>query len=303
MTDPQKTPWRSAPLSFLKGGAMGAAEAVPGISGGTTALIVGIYDQLIGAVSDLIHALRLSAASLFRRRPMRPAWDAVKALDWPLLVPVAAGMLTFLLIALNTVAPLMESHPVPMNALFFGMIAVSVAIPLRMLPDRFTAVNGLQFAAAAVLAFLVTSVPAMHVADPSLWYVFLAAMIAINALVLPGLSGSALMVVMGIYIPVQNALSDLDLAFIGTYMAGAAIGLGLFSKVLNWLLHAKRQATMAALAGLMVGSLRSLWPWQSEEGALQAPGDGIGLAVVLALAGAAIVAGALYWEARSRRKG
>ncbi|MFD2794293.1 DUF368 domain-containing protein [Promicromonospora vindobonensis] len=293
-----KTPWSAAPGNAVRGGLVGAAESVPGISGGTIALVVGLYDGLLGAASQLVHALRELVQGVVGRRGLRPASAALRAIDWPFLVPVLAGMVVILFVSLNTIAPLLESNPVPMRALFFGMIAVSISVPLRMMPHRFRVLDVGLLVAGAIAAFFLTGLPAAELTDPPLWLVFVGAAVAINALVLPGVSGSFVLLAMGLYVPVQAALHDRDLAFIGTFMLGAAVGLGSFVKFLHWLLEHRRQGTMALLAGLMLGSLRALWPWQDEAGDLLAPPGDLIVPVLLALVGAAVVAVAIWWEAR-----
>ncbi|PZR53489.1 DUF368 domain-containing protein [Xylanimonas oleitrophica] len=294
-----RTSWRSAPLSALRGGLVGAAESVPGISGGTIALVVGLYDQLIDAAGQLLHAVRTLVADVARGRGASAGLRALRQIDWPLLVPVLAGMVVVLLVSLSVVAPLLEEHPVPTRAVFFGMIVVSVAVPLRMMPHRFRPLDGVLLVVAAVAAFALTGLPAAQsTGDPALWFVFLGAALAINALVLPGVSGSFLLVVLGLYVPVQEALHARDLGFVGTFLLGAVVGLASFVKVLQWLLHHRRQGTMAVLAGLMIGSLRALWPWQDADGGLQAPSESVVLVVVLAFAGAAVVLAAMLWESR-----
>jgi putative membrane protein len=293
-----RTPWSAAPGNAVRGGLVGAAESVPGISGGTIALVVGLYDGLLGAASQLVHALRELVQGVAGRRGLRPATAALRAIDWPFLLPVLAGMVVILLVSLNTIAPLLESNPVPMRALFFGMIAVSISVPLRMMPHRFRLLDAGLLVAGAVAAFFLTGLPAAELTDPPLWLVFVGAAIAINALVLPGVSGSFVLLAMGLYVPVQAALHDRDLAFIGVFMLGAAVGLGSFVKLLHWLLEHRRQGTMALLAGLMLGSLRALWPWQDEAGGLLAPSGDVVVPVLLALAGAGIVALAIWWESR-----
>ncbi|WP_253691288.1 DUF368 domain-containing protein [Cellulosimicrobium protaetiae] len=294
-----RTSWRSAPGYAIRGGLVGAAESVPGISGGTIALVVGLYDDLIDAASQVVHAGRELVTGLVRRRGVRPALQALRSLDWALLVPVLAGMVVVLLLSLRLIAPLLESYPVQVRSVFFGMIVVSVAVPLRLMPGRFRVLDGVLLVAAAVAGFLLTSLPPGQVEDPSLWFVFLGAAIAINALVLPGVSGSFVLLAMGLYVPVQQALSDRDLAFVGAFVLGAAVGLASFVKLLQWLLHHRRQGTMAVLAGLMIGSLRALWPWQEDDGTLLAPTGSVVVPVLLAVAGAAVVLVAMVWESRS----
>ncbi|WP_198586935.1 DUF368 domain-containing protein [Glycomyces xiaoerkulensis] len=298
----RRTSWRSAPFSALRGGLIGAAEGVPGVSGGTIALVVGLYDQLIDAAGELLHAARALVSGPVKRRGFGPGLRALQVVDWPLLVPVLAGMAVVLLLTLQTVAPLLESHPAPMLGLFFGMIAVSVAVPVRMMPHRFRVLDVVLLVAAAAVSFLLTGLPEAELSDPPLWMVFLGAAVAVNALVLPGVSGSFLLLALGLYVPVQHAVDDRNLAFIGTFALGAMIGLGSFVKLLQWLLHHRRQATMAVLAGLLAGSLRALWPWQSEQNALQAPSGPVAGPILLALLGAALVLTAMVWESKRHKK-
>ncbi|WP_199036460.1 DUF368 domain-containing protein [Glycomyces salinus] len=298
---PRRTSWRSAPQLAVRGGLIGAAEGVPAISGGTIALVVGLYDQLIDAAGQLLHALRTLVSGIARRRGLAEGRRALAAIDWPLLVPVLVGMAVFLLLAIKTIAPLLEEHPVPTHAAFFGMIAASVAVPLRMMPQRFRLLDGVLLVAGAIAAFLLTGLPQNEVSDPPLWLVFFGAAIAINALVLPGVSGSFLLLAMGLYVHVEHALDERNLAFIGVFALGAMVGLGSFVKLLQWLLHHRRQAMMAVLAGLMLGSLRSLWPWQSEQNELQAPTGSLVGPILLALLGAVVIVVAIVWEAKQHK--
>ncbi|WP_125772848.1 DUF368 domain-containing protein [Antribacter gilvus] len=300
-TADRRTSWASAPVNALRGGLVGAAESVPGISGGTIALVVGLYDDLIDAASQVVHAGRQLVAGVVRKQGPAEGLRTLRQVNWPLLVPVLVGMAVVLLLSLKLIAPLLESNPVPTRSVFFGMIAVSIAVPLRLMPERFRAVDGLLLAGGAVVGFLLTSLPEAEVSDPSLWYVFLGAAVAINALVLPGVSGSFVLLAMGLYIPVQHAIDDRDLGFVAVFALGAVVGLGSFVKLLQWLLHNRRQVTMAVLAGLMVGSLRALWPWQSEANELLAPTGSVLGPILLALAGAGVVLTAMVWEARGQR--
>ncbi|GAB3158778.1 DUF368 domain-containing protein [Myceligenerans halotolerans] len=285
----------------MRGGLVGAAESVPGISGGTIALVVGLYDHLIDAASQLVHAARELVTGIARGRGAGAGMRALKEVNWALLLPVMVGMVVVLLLSLKLIAPLLESNPVPTHAVFFGMIAVSIAVPLRMMPRRFGALDAVLFLAGAAVAFVLTGLPEAQVGEPALWYVFIGAALAINALVLPGVSGSYLLLAMGLYIPVQHALETLDLGFVAVFLLGAVVGLASFVKLLRWLLHNRRQGTMAVLAGLMLGSLRSLWPWQGESNELLAPTGSVAGPLLLALAGAGVVLLAMLWESRMAR--
>ncbi|WP_432456991.1 DUF368 domain-containing protein [Cellulomonas iranensis] len=294
-----RTTWSRAPLHAARGGLIGAAESVPGISGGTVALVVGLYDELIAAAAHVVHAGRAFVVGVVRRRGTAEAAAALRRVDWRLVLPVLAGMAVVLVLSLRTLAPLLESHPVPTRAVFAGMIAASVAVPLGMMPARPRVRDGAYALVAAVAAFLLTGLPPVAIEEPSLWYVVLGAAIAINALVVPGLSGSALLVVLGLYVPVQAALDGRDAAFVGAFALGAVLGFAVFVRTLQWLLRERRQVTMAVVTGLMVGSLRALWPWQDDDRGLLAPQQGdVGQVVLLAATGAVVVGALVAWERR-----
>jgi putative membrane protein len=293
-----RTTWSRAPWHAARGGLIGAAESVPGISGGTVALVVGLYDELIAAAAHVVHAGRAFVVGVVRRRGTAEAGAALRRVDWRLVLPVLAGMAVVLVLSLRTLAPLLESHPVPTRAVFAGMIAASLAVPLGMMPARPRVRDAASALVAAVAAFLLTGIPPVAIEEPSLWYVVLGAAIAINALVVPGLSGSALLVVLGLYVPVQAALDGRDAAFVGAFVLGAALGFAAFVRTLQWLLHERRQVTMAVVTGLMIGSLRALWPWQDDDRGLLAPQGDVGQVVALVVAGAVVVGGLVAWERR-----
>jgi putative membrane protein len=275
---------------LAQGLAMGSADVVPGVSGGTVALVVGIYERLIHSVragaSGIFHAVRLDFAGARRR---------FGEVEWGLVLPLGAGILVALYIGSRFVPHLLETYPVQVRALFFGLILGSLVIPLR----RMRHINGTELvimAVAAVAAYFLVGLPPREIADPPLLIVFPFAAIAICAMILPGISGAFLLLVLGIYEPTLEALSGLNLPYIAVFVAGAAVGLGLFSKVLEWLLEHHHEWTMAALVGLMVGSLRALWPWLAEDRGILGPPDADSLAVagLLALIGAAVVLGAAW---------
>ncbi|MEX0912055.1 MAG: DUF368 domain-containing protein [Gemmatimonadota bacterium] len=269
---------RFEPINLLYGLMMGTADIVPGVSGGTIALIVGIYERLIAS----IRAVASAAASLARgqrgeaRRHTREA-------EWGFVLPLGFGIVTALLVGARLLEPLLEAYPVPFRSLFFGLIAASVAVPWKRIGQRIPRSYWIA-AVAALVAFVIVGLPPQVVSDPGMLVIFLAASVAICAMILPGVSGSFLLLVMGLYEPTLAALNGLDLRFIGVFILGAAIGLGIFSKLLNHLLRNYHDATMAALVGLMIGSLRALWPYQDEARRLLPPPSGEELLSSLALA-------------------
>jgi putative membrane protein len=286
-------PIRRTVMHLAQGLGMGAADVVPGVSGGTVALIVGIYERLVRSVragaSGVFHLARLDLAGARRR---------FGEVEWPLVLPLGAGILIALYIGSRIVPPLLDAYPVQVRALFFGLILGSITIPLRRMRGIGAAQVGLM-AVAAVAAFVLVGLPPREIADPPLLLVFPFAAIAICAMILPGVSGAFLLLVLGIYRPTLEALSAFDWPYIAVFLAGAAVGLGLFSKLLEWLLDHHHELTMAALVGLMAGSLRALWPWLAEDRALEAPPDGASLALAagLAVLGVVIVL-AVAWVTR-----
>ncbi|WP_313822364.1 DUF368 domain-containing protein [Citricoccus sp.] len=303
--------------NLVRGALIGAVETVPGVSGGTVALVVGIYHQIIDSAAHLISAVRRLITGPDRAAGMR---EHLALVHWKVVLPVALGMLLAVFTAAGPMADAMENHPVQMRALFFGMVLASVAVPVRMMlqglaTERFRAVaSGRDPAAvrlraghviagigAAVATFLLVSLPPASVEAHPLVLVP-AAMVAVSALVLPGLSGSFLLLTFGLYEPTLRAVDELDLAYLGVFALGMVLGLVLVVKLLKWLLDHRHTITLAVLSGVMVGGLRTLWPWQDESRALHAPGEGAGLVLLLFLAGFAVVALLLLVDARMQKR-
>jgi putative membrane protein len=277
-------------VHFLQGLLMGGADIIPGVSGGTMALIVGIYERLIHSIRSLAGA----AVYLLRGRRAE-ARDRFAEVHWRLVLPLGVGILTALITGARFIPPLLERYPEGSRAIFFGLILGSLAIPWKRIEERLP-VHYAIAAGAAIAAFLLTGLPPREVTDPPLLAVFFAAAIAICAMILPGVSGSFLLYVMGIYAATLAAVNARDVAYIAVFAAGAVIGLGSFSRIIDHLLRHRHDVTMAALVGLMAGSLRALWPWQDvDRSILGPPADGSAMtAVALAVLGFAAVT-ALVW--------
>jgi putative membrane protein len=269
---------RFQPINFVFGLMMGAADIVPGISGGTVALIVGIYERLIGSVRS---AAAIPVYAI--RGRLQDARERFAEVDWPLVLPLGIGIVSALVIGARLIEPILDEYPVQFRALFFGLIAASIVIPWARISQH-TGRHVAYAASAAVAAFLIVGVPPREIAEPRLIFVFLAASIAICAMILPGVSGSFLLLVMGMYQPTVAALNGINLPYIGVFVLGAAVGLGSFSRVLHHLLRSHHDATMAALVGLMIGSLRALWPYQDEARTLLGPPSLRSFLIVVGLA-------------------
>ena len=262
-------------IDLLRGAFIGVAEVLPGVSGGTIALIVGVYEILIDSAGNLVRGIVRAVIDVPRGRGLRRAGEHLAAVQWRVLLPIGIGMMAALLLGARIVAPLVQDHPVLSRALFAGLIVVSLAVPARMVGGRWTRREWMIAGVAGASSFLLTGLPAFDRSDPPLWLVSMAAAVAVCALVLPGVSGSFILVTVGLYEPTLAALNEGDLGYVGVFVLGAIVGLGLFVQVLRWLLMHRRRVTLALMTGLMAGSLRSLWPWQGEDNELLAPGENL----------------------------
>ena len=287
---------RQSLIDVVRGALIGIVEIIPGVSGGTVALIVGLYETLIESAGHVVRGVLKLVTDLPRGRGAGAGLEELRSARWTVLVPVGIGMVSAVVLGARAIAPLLEDHPIPTRAFFAGLIIVSLVVPIRMVGGRWSAVEIGTAVVAAVVAFALTSLPPSRVDDPSLWIVVGAAAIAICALVLPGLSGSFLLLAMGLYAPTLDAVNDRDLAYLGAFMMGAILGLGSFVEVLRYLLRTHRRLTLAAMTGVMVGALRALWPWQDDDGALLGASGSLTPVVVAFLVGAALVAALLLLE-------
>jgi len=284
-----------AVLKFItnlgRGALMGSAEVVPGVSGGTLALIVGIYQTLINSIADLVLSVRQLVGLAPGKASTKAAVSTFRSLPWRLLIPVAIGMGAAVILGAKLIEPLLDEQPIAMKALFFGLVIAGTYVPAHMV----TRVGGwspsffLLGLISAVFVFFLTGLPQGNMADPSLIVVFFSASIAICALVLPGVSGSFLLLTVGMYDPTIAAVNDRNFAYLFVFALGAVLGLAIFVSLLKWLLENRARVTLVVITGLMLGSLRALWPWQGPERELLAPTDQVGIALLLFIAGAAFV--------------
>ncbi|NHA67910.1 DUF368 domain-containing protein [Phycicoccus flavus] len=301
-TPPPPRARRLLPLDLARGFLIGMAELVPGVSGGTVALVTGVYEQLIGSAAHVVAAGRRLVTGPDR---VRGAAAELRRTDWRLVVPVLLGMATAVLTVAGVMHAFVEGSPEHARGLFLGLVAVSVVVPLRMLPaaHRPAALDAALLVGAAVLAWLLIGSAA---GDRSLSatppVVFVAAAAAVCALVLPGVSGSFFLLAVGLYGSTLQAVDGRDLGYLAVFAAGAAVGLATFVPVLRRLLLRHRRTTLLVMAGLMIGSLRALWPWQAGDedgpGSLAAPAQPVTGPVLLALLGAVVVGVLVVVEAR-----
>ncbi|MCF7552453.1 DUF368 domain-containing protein [Pseudonocardia sp. WMMC193] len=283
--------------NVARGMAIGAVEVVPGVSGGTIALVVGVYEKLIAAAGHLVSALRGLPEGL-RGQGFARTRAALAEVDWRLVLAVGVGMVAAVLVAAQLLPPIIDGHPVGTRALFFGMVAATLTVPFLALGGRLRPVEWVLFGGITVLTAVLTGLPPADLSDPPLWIVVPAAAAAVCALVLPGLSGSFLLLALGLYEPTLRAVADRDVAYLGAFLLGALLGLGAFVKLLQHLLEHHRRLVMAAMAGFLLGALRALWPWQTEDRGLLVPDAAWGAMVPVALAGAVVVAALSVYQHR-----
>ncbi|WP_201595896.1 DUF368 domain-containing protein [Psychrobacter vallis] len=244
---------------YIKGMAMGAADIVPGVSGGTIALIAGIYERLINALSSIGPNLW----QVFRQQGGLKGLMAVwRQVDATFLLFLLLGIATSFATLAGIIKYLLDNEPLFIWSFFFGLVVATVLILLSEI-ERWNIGRAVLFAVGLVFAVIVSSLPLLT-ATPSLPYLFFAGAIAICAMILPGISGSFILLLLGAYDTVLEAVHTLNFAIILTVMAGMVTGLLLFTRALKWLLSRYYQATLALLTGFIAGSLVKVWPWKVD---------------------------------------
>jgi putative membrane protein len=287
-------------LNFIRGSLIGVAELIPGISGGTIALITGVYKRVIDSAAEAVRGIVLLFG--FSKANFAKSTTHFNAISWSLLIPMLIGMVTAIFTAAGIVEPLLEQYPSITKALFAGLIAASLFVPITLSGMGWKLSHYLVLLLAALAAFAFTSTPRAADADPSFIVIMVSAAFAVCALVLPGISGSYLLLALGIYAPTLAAVNDRDFGYLGTFVLGAILGLASFVSLLQWLLANKLKMTMVVMTGLMIGSLRALWPWQSETGAALVPESDFGLELLMFGVGSAIVFSLVVIERRMGHK-
>lgn len=242
-------------LITLKGVAMGAADAVPGVSGGTIALISGIYEELISTISNV----NISLIKTFRQDGFKTFW---KALNGNFILALLIGILTSFASFMRLAKYLIEEHPVLIWSFFFGLIIASIFFVGKQI-KKWSLATIISLIIGAFAAYYVTTLPSMA-SNSNPLFLFLAGAIAICAMILPGISGSFILVILGAYKTLSDAIHDWDFKRIAIFAVGAVVGLLSFSRVLKWLFKHYHNTTLALLTGFIVGSLNKIWPWKKS---------------------------------------
>jgi putative membrane protein len=240
-------------LLFLKGMSMGAADIVPGVSGGSIALITGIYEELL----DSIKSIDKTALSLLIRLEGKAFW---KHINGSFLLTILVGILTSIFTLSKLITYLLDNHPIPIWSFFCGLIIISAILILRDI-KRWSLFVVLAILVGTIMAYWITGLPPMS-SPEAFWFVFIAGAIAICAMILPGISGSFLLLILGQYERILKAVTEKDILTLGLFAFGCIVGLLSFSRLISWLLKNHHALTIGLLSGFMLGSLNKIWPWK-----------------------------------------
>lgn len=237
----------------LKGMAMGAADVVPGVSGGTIAFISGIYEELITSINNI----DLSLFSILRKEGIKAAWSKVNG---NFLLALFLGIFISVLSLAKFLSWLLENEPVLLWSFFFGLVLASVFFVGKEI-KKWTVGTAIIFVLGAVLAYFITELPVSENTD-SLPYLFMSGVLAICAMILPGISGAFILVLLGSYKTILDAVHERDIKIVLTVGVGAIVGLLSFARLLKWMFNHYKNITLALLTGFILGSLNKIWPWK-----------------------------------------
>lgn len=240
-------------MLYVKGVCMGAADVVPGVSGGTVAFITGIYDELL-------HSINSIDAEAFRLLIKFRIADLWKKVNGNFLVVLLSGIATSLLSLAKLMVYLLAHHPIAIWSFFFGLILISAPLVMREV-KQWNLGSVATFILGVAIAYAITVLSPTQSPD-ALWFVFFSGALAICAMILPGISGAFILLLIGKYQFMMSALLELNIPVIIVFMAGCVVGLLGFSRFLTWILDNYHSATIALLAGFMLGSLNKVWPWR-----------------------------------------
>ena len=275
---------------LLKGISMGIADIIPGVSGGTMALIMGIYEQLIGSFNklkishlfDLFRSANFLVKSETSRKKREESIKNLKEIPWEFIIPLLFGIVVAILSMSKLISYLLDHYPFHCYAFFFGLILFSLWIPFKGVSINIKNISISLFFAVLMFFLMDESLSIEGSYNP--FYIFLCGAIAISAMILPGISGSYLLVILGEYKLILEALHDFDLKIIGIFISGIAVGIYSFLRLLKFLLERYHSITMSAIAGIMLGSLRKLWPY-SEPAQVASTAFQIQTAMLIIVAG------------------
>ena len=277
----------------VKGACMGAADVIPGVSGGTIAFIMGIYDDFVGSLA----AINGEAVKLLFKGQFKAFW---KHINGSFLLSLVIGIGISVISLAGLMQMLLSDFPIQTWAFFFGLIVASSIFIIRGI-SGWRLREGLLLVLGIILGVVICTLSPTQTPD-GLWFIFLSGAIAICAMILPGISGSFILLILGKYQYIMGVISDLvsgvefgrNLLILGVFAIGAVVGILGFSKFLHWLLARWNKETLIVLAGFIIGSLAKVWPWSNPEALAQADAAGnmlYGSATLFALIGLSLVTG------------
>ena len=241
---------------FFKGIFMGIADAMPGISGGTIALLLGIYEELIESISEL----KISLFSKLINKDFKSFWEK---LNGNFLLVLVSGIGISLISFVKISASFLESFPLFIWSFFLGLIFATVYVIYKLI-NQWHNLNFFFLIISIIFSIFLSSFSAYDTDEISLLYILFSGIIASSAMILPGISGSLILVILGVYAYLIKALDNLELIVIFTFISGAIIGLLGFSKILKYLFNNHRDATYTIMLGLVIGSIENIWPWNKS---------------------------------------
>lgn len=244
-------------IILMKGIAMGAADVVPGVSGGTIAFISGIYEELLSSISSI----NVANLKLLKNEGIKAAW---KAVNGNFLLALLSGIFISIVSLAKLISWLLENKPILVWSFFFGLVLASILFVSKQI-TKWNASAIILFIIGAIAAYYITILHPAISKDSSLLFYFFAGALAICAMILPGISGSFILVLLGAYKPILKALDALqfkDIKLLAVVAIGAVVGILSFSKLLNWLFDHHKNSTLAVLTGFILGSLNKIWPWK-----------------------------------------
>lgn len=244
---------RSFLVIFLKGLAMGSADVVPGVSGGTIAFITGIYETLLNS----IRSVDLQALQYLKKFQIKELWNHVNG---SFLFPLFAGIAVSIISLAKVITHLLAEYPIQVWSFFFGLIVISALIILREIKQWNVAVF-IAIALGIVTAYFITSATPAETPEAS-WFLFIAGAVAICAMILPGISGAFILLIFGKYEYVLEAVKELKIGDILIFGLGCIVGLLSFARLVGWLFKKYHNITVGVLSGFMIGSLNKVWPWK-----------------------------------------
>ncbi|MED5354713.1 MAG: DUF368 domain-containing protein [Bacteroidota bacterium] len=243
---------------FLKGMAMGAADAVPGVSGGTIALLLGIYEELVTTIGNI----NLSLFKELKKNGFYSFWEKINGnFLLSLIIGIGISLVTFI----KLTAYLFDKYPILIWSFFLGLIFATIYVIFKLIKS-WNYVNIIFVLIAIFISFYLGEMNVMDSININLIYILISGIIAASAMIIPGISGALILVILGLYSTMINAINNLEIDKIVTFSLGAIIGLLSFSKILKWMFNKNSSLTYSILLGFVIGSIPKVWPWKSELG-------------------------------------